>query len=68
MVKRYWLFRGWDYGSGGGADDFFESFDCLDDAVNKVREMEFEWAHVLDALDQSIIWNEYRRGGFSGSK
>lgn len=55
MQKRFLLFQGDVYYPAGGWDDFKESFDHLDAAVAKGKELgRTYWWHIYDLLDNKI--------------
>jgi len=45
-MKRYLLFAGDSYYPGGGAADFIEDFESIDDA--KAHHVRCDWFHIID--------------------
>lgn len=54
-AKRYIVFSGWCYYPAGGADDMDGSFDDLEEAKDKARTCEGDWAQVYDTVTETIV-------------
>lgn len=60
-TKRFWLFLNADYEASGGMLDFKDSFDTLDEAINRVvrlneeSQYSVEEGHIFDSLTRKIV-------------
>lgn len=60
-MKRYLLFAGSWYYPGGGWNDFVESFDTLEEAMehpDAIQEEYTNWYMIVDSTDGQIVKGE----------
>ena len=58
-MKRYFLFTGDYFYPAGGMNDFDNSFDSLEAAIEYVKasHSRMQWHHVVDMTTGDIVWN-----------
>lgn len=69
-MKRYLIFAGNDYEAAGGWDDFIDSFDVLDLAIQHARRSMYkhkrggnDWVHIVDTQTGKVCHRLSRRTG-----
>ena len=56
-MKRYWVFKGHTYYPYGGMEDFYQSYDEEDVAIEEAKNLGWgEWSHVYDSTDEVTIF------------
>lgn len=56
-MKRYLVFKFYDYYPGGGWNDFKGSFDSLEEAIQeaKVDRKDYDYCQIVDINDGSVV-------------
>ena len=55
MIKRFLVFAGDFYYPGGGWDDFRGDFETLEEAELKVKQLERDWAQIIDCEQRTYF-------------
>ena len=56
-MKRYLLFRGDQWYPLGGWDDFFGSYDTIEEAKAAGRACSHDWWHIVDVEMMTDVWD-----------
>ena len=61
-MKQYLLFVGTDYYPGGGWNDFADSFDSSQGALDELKKGKYsgDWFQIIDSVKSEIVGKEGR--------